>query len=712
MRGHLYINNIEVELEDNIAFPLSFAITDISDLSKVRGNKSKTVTIPGTAQNRQLFYSIFSLTAEDVTALDFDPTVKAVARYFNGSLLQFNGVAQLNKVIKIGQNMSFELTLFGDVIDFNAKMSTIKINELDWSDTSHVLNQTNIEDSWTATSGYYYGLANYGYNPLTPDEFAINEIPPQAYVHEVLDKVANFAGFSIQSSFIGTTFFRNLLLAYAGGELPQLSASQADDESVKATENTNITRNNTSNIVVVPGTALLLRRFPQQQQTTPISATITQDVLSQVDSNSPFKITVQTAGLFEIQYSGNHNIALGIINNGLFYSNIIIDLSLFLFVSINGAPQVSGGVLWQETIETGASASQFSYTNTIAVAFTRRINLNVGDVVEFNLSLRQNQTNNFLVNLPFLALNMSYSVNTNSSTADLIKLPQEITEGSTINLSSFMPEMTGADFFKGLVSMFNLIVMPSPTDNTVLIIEPFDAFYFGQEDWTQYLDDEQPIEIVPTINFAPKEFQFKFTDDQTQWRGNYFTETGKRYGDRTVASNSQYSKQDTVFQLPFGCPPMVQLSTTNITMPTVTEFDPEANEVKPKRGTAFICYKIGLENGDWTLKTTVKTQYPAIGHTSPTVDLLFQKPDKFYFPVTTYPTSNLFTYHVNQISELLSKFGKLVRAKFRLNSDVINRLSLRKYVIVDKTKYRINSIDNYDAISYDNCDVEIIRTDG
>jgi hypothetical protein len=54
----------------------------------------------------------------------------------------------------------------------------------------------------------------------------------------------------------------------------------------------------------------------------------------------------------------------------------------------------------------------------------------------------------------------------------------------------------------------------------------------------------------------------------------------------------------------------------------------------------------------------------------------------------------------------------LVRAKFRLNSDVINRLSLRKFVIVDKTKYRVNSIDNYDAISYENCDVEIIRTNG
>jgi hypothetical protein len=706
MRGHLYINNIEVELEDNIPFPLSFAITDISDLSKVRGNKSKTVTIPGTAQNRQLFYSIFSLTAEDVTALDFDPTIKAVARYFNGSLLQFNGVAQLNKVVKIGQNMSFELTLFGDVIDFNARMSTVKLNELDWSDTSHVLNQTNIETSWTATSGYYYGLANYGYNPLTPDEFAINEIPPQAYVYEVLDKVANFAGFSIQSSFIGTTFFRNLLLAYAGGELPQLSATQADDESVKAVETSNIARTNQSTLLPFG-----FRRFTQQTTSQLINATITQDVLSQVTNPTPLTILSQTSGLFELQYSGTHDITLNIDNQGLSYNNIIINLNLSIQVFVNNSP-VFGSQLWSETIETGANTLPFTYINSIPISIVQGLNLNAGDVVTFGLFLRQEQSNNFFTPFPLPIFNMTYSVDSTASVIDLIKLPQEITEGSTINLSSFMPEMTGADFFKGLVSMFNLIVMPSPSDNTKLIIEPFDAFYFGQEDWTQYLDHEQPIEIVPTINFAPKEFQFMFTDDQTQWRGNYFAETGKRYGDRTVASNSQYSKQDTVFQLPFGCPPMVQLSTTNITMPTVTEFDPEANEVKPKRGTAFICYKIGATVGNVRIKTTDFVFYPAIGHTSPTVDLLFQKPDKFYFPVTSYPSNNLFTYHANQISELLSKFGKLVRAKFRLNSDVINRLSLRKFVIVDKTKYRINSIDNYDAISYDNCDVEIIRTDG
>jgi hypothetical protein len=706
MRGHLYINNIEVELEDNIPFPLSFAITDISDLSKVRGNKSKTVTIPGTAQNRQLFYSIFSLTAEDVTALDFDPTIKAVARYFNGSLLQFNGVAQLNKVVKVGQNMSFELTLFGDVIDFNARMSTVKLNELDWSDTSHVLNQTNIETSWTATSGYYYGLANYGYNPLTPDEFAINEIPPQAYVYEVLDKVANFAGFSIQSSFIGTTFFRNLLLAYAGGELPQLSASQADDESVKAVETSNITRTNQSTLLPFG-----FRRFTQQTTSQLINATITQDVLSQVTNPAPLTILSQTSGLFELQYSGMHDITLNIDNQGLSYNNIIINLNLSIQVFVNNSP-VFGSQLWSETIETGANTLPFTYINSIPISIVQGLNLNAGDVVTFGLFLRQEQSNNFFTPFPLPIFNMTYSVDSTASVIDLIKLPQEITEGSTINLSSFMPEMTGADFFKGLVSMFNLIVMPSPSDNTVLIIEPFDAFYSGQEDWTQYLDHEQPIEIVPTINFAPKEFQFMFTDDQTQWRNNYFAETGKRYGDRTVASNSQYSKDVTVFQLPFGCPPMVQLTGTNITMPTVTEFDPEANEVKPKRGTAFICYKIGATVGNVRIKTTDFVFYPAIGHTAPTVDLLFQKPDKFYFPVTSYPSNNLFTYHANQISELLSKFGKLVRAKFRLNSDVINRLSLRKFVIVDKTKYRVNSIDNYDAISYENCDVEIIRTNG
>lgn len=699
MKGELYINNVRVDLEEGVPFPLSFAITDISDLSKRRGNKSKTVVLPGTSTNQNFFFNLFSVTLSDSPIIDFDPTVKAVARYYLGSLLQFNGVCQLQKCIRENQSYKFEINLFGEVIDFNARMSSVKLNELDWSDTSHVLNQTNIEDSWVSNVPYYYGLVHYGFNPTTPDTFQVDEIPPQAYLKDVLDKVASNAGFDYQSTFLSSPFFESLLLCYGGGAYPSLSPAQADDESVKGTDLLN--RNRTVESV---GFTATQRRFSDNILIN-TAITVTQDVLSQTTRANPLVITSQTSGLFEVQYVGNHDLTITVDQQGKTIGGLTIVIDLRLEIRINNA-LVSNDIIWSD------STSALTYSNTIAVNYIKGLNLSVGDSVQFNLRAEIPSTTFSVSLLPFTSPTLNYTIQANTATFDLIKLPQEITEGSTINLSSFMPEMTGADFFKGLVTMFNLIVVPVEDSPNEFFIEPFEEFYQDTDiDWSDKLDNEKPIEIIPTINFAPKEFQLLFKDDQSEFRKRYFNQTGKRYGDRTVQSNTQYAKDVTVMQLPFTAVPMVKLETplSNLILPNVTDVDAETNEIKPFRGTAFVMQKIGLVTANWTLKATAKTSYPQISHVSSSTDLLFLKPDILFYNATSYPNSNLFDFHKQRISELISRFGKMLRGKFRLNADDINRLDLRNIVRVDKVKYKVNSIENYDALTYDSCDVELIK---
>lgn len=700
MKGELYINNVRVDLEEGVPFPLSFAITDISDLSKRRGNKSKTVVLPGTSTNQNFFFNLFSVTLSDSPIIDFDPTVKAVARYYLGSLLQFNGICQLQKCIMENQSYKFEINLFGEVIDFNARMSSVKLNELDWSSTSHVLNQSNIENSWVSNVPYYYGLVHYGFNPTTPDTFQVDEIPPQAYLKDVLDKVASNAGFEYQSAFLNSAFFESLLFAYGGGEYPSLSPAQADDESVKGDDLLNVVRN-----IASFGFTATQRRFSDNIIVN-TGVTVTQDVLNQTTSANPLIITSQTSGLFEVQYNGSHDFTLTVDPQGKTIGGLTIDFNVILEIRINNA-LISNDIVWSD------STTNFSYSNTVAVNYVKPLNLNVGDVVSFNFRLEIPTTVFSVSLLPVATPTLSYTLQANTATFDLIKLPQQITEGSTINLSSFMPEMTGADFFKGLVTMFNLIVVPVEDSPNEFFIEPFEDFYQDTDiDWSDKLDTEKPIEIIPTINFAPKEFHLLFKDDQSEFRKRYFNQTGKRYGDRIVQSNTQYAKDVTTMQLPFTAVPMVQLTSpvaSNLTVPNVTDVDPATNDIKPFKGTAFVVQKIGLVSGNWTLKATAKTTYPLVSHVSSTSDLLFLKPDILFYTATSYPNSNLFDYHKQRISELISRFGKMLRAKFRLNADDINRLDLRNIVRVDKVKYKVNSIDNYDALTYDSCDVELIK---
>ena len=97
----LYINDILVDLDDRLPFPLTYNISDVRDLSSRKGNNSKTITLPGTKKNVYLMHQVFMTSASDPVVdtqsafLNFDPSVKSTARYYDQGLLQFNGICQL-----------------------------------------------------------------------------------------------------------------------------------------------------------------------------------------------------------------------------------------------------------------------------------------------------------------------------------------------------------------------------------------------------------------------------------------------------------------------------------------------------------------------------------------------------------------------------------------------------------------------------------------
>jgi len=153
MAGELYINDRLVDLDQSIPFPLTFNISDIKDLTARKGNKSKTITLPGTRRNYELMLSVFTLSTIDKISdaesdfIDFDPSIKASARYYQNGLLEFNGVAQLMECKLSNGVWSFDVTLVSDTIDYISRLAKIKINELGWSEYNHAMTLTNQQNS-------------------------------------------------------------------------------------------------------------------------------------------------------------------------------------------------------------------------------------------------------------------------------------------------------------------------------------------------------------------------------------------------------------------------------------------------------------------------------------------------------------------------------------------------------------------------------------
>jgi len=724
MIGELFINGVLVDLTDSAPFPISYNVGDIKDLSKRKGTSSKTITLPWTQTNLNLFQSVYMFSSSSIG--NFDPTIRATAKYYFNSILQFNGYAQLQRCTL---NKSFELTLFSEVIQSVQEMSKIKLNELDFSEYNHTLTRQNQVDTWGGTvvlngvdtnllnqgKGYYYGLTENGYDRPANDEFRLTDIPPQLYVYEVLLKLFQRVGITWDSDILETLAVKKMLLCYGGGELPSITQEQADDDSVFCDEVLDFT---TSQSVL--SNTLGILNFGTQTYTTDLNATTTTDLLTQVVTQSPLSIRAKTRGLFQVQYNGDHDFTLDFIPEA---TGVLLDSQGFYRLELQTFKNNS--LISTDTIYQGVvSGTTMSYSETFSFTFTRDINLEINDVVRFQVRVVTLLYNSVAFEPSFAQERLTVTTNTvaNTSEINLQKQPQQLTDGGTVYLSAFLPDMTGDVFFKGIINMLHLYVNPTENDPTILEIETLDDFYIdGNDDWTKKIDFSEDVIVTPTINFATRNYLLKFKDDADYWNTRYTTETNKKYGAFNIDSQSQYNNDTTIIELPFSAKCLVDVpnlndEVTGLVMPSNIAID--NGVVKPFKGSPYICYRGALTSGNWIHidengEPDENTSYPFIGHTNirdnATFDLLFGVPDKVFYTVTTYPNDNLYSYHEQSITRIVNKFGKQIECQMWLLPLDVNRLNLRTIKLIDGVKFYIQKISEYDAQQNVNTTVELIK---
>lgn len=740
----LYINNILVDLNDKIPFPLTYAISDIKDLSARKGNNSKTIALPGTATNVQLMSNVFSLSATvgaPMAYMNFDPSVKASARYYHNGVLEFNGVCQLQECIQQDGNWTFNIVLISETIDYIGRLKDIKINALDWTEYNHSFTYANQQDSWNGVIvrngapftngagtdwyglGYYYGLIDYGYQRPAPDTFAVEHIPPHVFCYDILLRSFTAAGITWNSSFLESQRFKRLLMAYPGGVLPQITLEQAALDSVFTDENNdpsgyvmNVTQNaSISGVVLTPS-----------QSFNSYDGTVTADFAGQVQSPSPFMFVSASEGVFTTHYSGEHQIDF----NTQAGQNLTLNYRVNLVVRKNGV-QDSATLIYDGSLNAAPASNTFNFTFDVAPI----INLSIGDVVD--VRLRFDILDGLILGpTPAGVRSLTTQITSIDVQMNIEKQPQSLTPGSTINLSTVMPSMTADVFFKGLVNMFNLYVKPNENDPTILEIEPLVDFYEGTDtalDWTKKIDRSQPVKITPTINFASKEYAFSFEKDDDYWSKRYADDTLMEYGNNSVTSGTVFSQAKTEIKLPFSQKPLVRIPDgegyTQLVIPCAYQMKTESNGAinkVEKTAKPFIVQLLkgdvgDLQEGNWTHVdeydvSHAQTKYPYVGHLDsildPTFDLMWGVPQYIFYStgeVTLYTTNNLYGYHEKFIREIISKFGKQLTARTMLNSKDIGELNFKKLISIDGVMFRLQKVNNYDSGKDTSTETEFIR---
>lgn len=746
MAGELFINGRLVDINQDAPFPLTFNINDIKDLNARKGNKSKTITLPGTKNNTALMLSVFTLAATenisgtDSDFVDFDPSIKAEAQYYQNGLLEFNGVAQLMSCKLLDGVWSFHITLVSDTIDYISRLAKIKVNELGFSEYNHALTYANQQDTWNGIiqlngspssnqdsqgwtgKGYYYGLIDYGFTRPTPSTFGVEHIPPQVFCYDILEKAFNYCGITWSSNFFESQLFKKLLMAYPGGDLPTITQAQSDNDSLFTTEDNNPTTGAVINGSVQGYSLGAGSGFWMLNNLTLIDnydCTVNQDNLSQAQTTDPLQFVAASEGLFNLNYVGDHDLTFDTFNGGQIMA---ATYQVKLLIYKNNI------LISNDVVYSGQLYDLAPYSISYSFDYSRQINLLINDAITFKVELN-------LINPQILGGPADYdgiSVEIISNTADLnvLKQAQSLTAGGTVFLDSFLPDMTCDVFFKGLVTAFNLFVKPSTADPTILEIEPLSDFYNSSGDaidWSAKLDRGKEITIEPTINFSSKNYRFNFEQEDDYWNTRYFEDVQEQYGSFLIESQSQFSTSDTQFKLPFSQKLLVRIpedspgSFTDLIVPRSfqVKFDEQGNgTVEKKKGKPFLVQLGGLRTGAWEHRdengiSNNETDYPYVGHLnsldSPTFDFNFGVPNYVFWTTASYPTNNLFLYHEKFIKELISRYGKQVTCSVMLRPSDINSLDFRNLIQIDGVVYRLLKVSDYQSGKNTSTVVELIR---
>ena len=740
MAGELFINDRLVDLDQSIPFPLTFNISDIKDLTARKGNKSKTIKLPGTRRNHELLLSVFTLSSIDKLTdsnsniVDFDPSIKATARYYQNGLLEFNGVAQLMECTLSNGVWSFDMTLVSDTIDYIARLQKIKVNELGWSEYNHALTLVNQQNSWSGLieengspayvysspdwdgRGYYYGLIDYGYTRPTPSTFGVEHMPPQVFVYEVLEKAFAYAGITWSSTFLESQLFKRLLVAYAGGDLPTIDSTQSNNDSAFTTE-----ANNPGPDTIISGTTQQygsgIAFMNDLTLTDNYDCTVNQDNINQLQTTTPLLFVSATEGLVTVNYLGDHDITWTT-NASLIYGDYNVRLAIFK----NGI-LISNDVIYQGVLEGVGNGHSLTFTFN----YSRQINLLINDALTFQISY------NLLAaqGLGFTGLTfITTEIRSNTADLNITRDTQTLSAGGTVNLAAFLPDMTCDVFLKGIITAFNLFIKPSVADPSIVEIEPLADFYNAAGDaidWTYLIDKSKDITVTPTINFAAKNYKFNFEQDDDYFNTTYTDDVQKQYGQFLIQSQSQFATDDASFKLPFSQKLLARIpedspsSFTDLIVPR--SFQIKTNEdgtstMEKKKGKPFIVQLGDLRAGVWEHRSETGvddnlTDYPYVGHLdsidSPSFDFNFGVPDFVFWSTSVYTTNNLYLYHEKFIKELVSRFGKQLTCSAMLAPEHINALDFKNLINIDGIVYRLQKVSDYDSGKNTSTQIELIR---
>jgi hypothetical protein len=679
----LFIEDQELDITKDFSQQITFAIDDLQNVDSKSTSFTKTIVLSGTANNNKLLGNIFEMANANFTddslanvGYNFNASKSAKARIEIDGLQVMKGVMRLLEILIDGNMIEYEVALFGELGGFSFSLGAKKLENLDFSEYNHSYTTSEIQDSWnnaSAGQGYYYPLIDYGNcSPIQNVNFAkknwyARAFRPALFVREYMDKIITGTGYTWESEFMDTEYFKSLIVPNNAKQLYKYTFYALDiavtsfnftntDGSSKAVtfgiQNvlSGFTPNGSNNLFTFSGSGstgkglLRLKGTYTKSSSDPFQVEIRKNGVSIAGTSfAPISAPVSTAFDFTLQ---DFNVTY---DNGDTLAVYIV---------------ATGGGTWSLQLSTGQSYFQISSRSLV---------------------------------------------------------PDELTIGEFIPINDTIPRgILQKDFFASLLKMFNLMVVEDKFIEKHLNIVPYIDFFQTSNylDWSDKVDRSQVMKVKPMSELTARYYQFKYKQDNDFYNEDYRKKYNEGYGDRIYDNEYEFSKNTESVEVIFSSTPLVGYVDRDKVIPTIYKknngleesIDHNIRIMFAKKLTGYISWKIYNANNTELLTTT---NFPYAGHLNDpdlaTLDLNFGASKELYFELVTGGLqNNLFNiFYSPYFAEITDKDSRLMTCKMKFKTSDVFNLDFSRLIWIDGVLYRLVKIADYS--DGDVCSVELLR---
>jgi hypothetical protein len=696
----LFIEGQELDVNEGFTHQITYAVDDIKNIDSKATAFSKTIVLPGTANNNKLLGNIFEFGNANLTqdgapnvGYNFNASKSAKILVEINGLIILKGVLRLMEIVIDGENIEYEIALFGELGGFVSKLGNSKLENLDFSAYNHTYTGTNIVNSWDTVngSGYFYPLIDYGLVSTYKHNFYYRAFRPALYVKEYMEKIITDAGFTYESNFFNTNFFKRLIIPN-------------NDNGFLKKDTTDYVNgnNNTTDTYSYTGVQSEPNFKTWEQVFQDVGSLISFNRIGGVYTYTGDGTSVKITSLIKYDNTANNSL----VRVYLYKQRGTVKTRLATLVPASG---ISEGVI-------------SAITDIIA---------NDDLYVEIYIAK------------PLIGQTTTFKVLADS-TIKISKEPAgwvEYSLGDTINISNTIPSnILQKDFFASILKMFNLMVTEDKYKDNHLIIEPWVDFYNLDSstylDWTQKMDRSEPIRVKPMSEINARFYEFKFKSDSDYYNEKYKKRFNEGYGDRKFDNQLDFAKETTSSEVIFASTPLVGYDLEDKIVPTIFKWDGlinvEGEAISRKEEQVGSVIRIMqakkiTEVSSWKITTGYigegelsaisggnnLTTYGYAGHLddpdAPGADLNFGATQELYFNLATGALSNnMFNaYYSSYMAEITDKDSRLLTAKFKLTEKDIFNLDFGKFIWIDGVLYRLIKI--YDYSEGELCKIDLLR---